>query len=391
MPRMEREPRRVVGVMTGTSMDGIDAALAELHGRGLSVRARLLAHRSSALGDLGPRLRGAAAGEPKPAEWFAALALDLGRRCAEAAASVIEPGPGPALIAVHGQTILHRPPLSWQILNPAPIAARFGCPVVFDLRQADLAAGGQGAPITPIADWVLFRAPRAVRAVVNLGGFCNVTIVAPHLDDVRGFDVCACNHVLDAVARRALERPFDEGGAAAARGRADAQASESLHALLERQRRAGRSLGTGDGAAAWVAGNAGRLAPDDLAASAVEGIGRCIGEALHAHPAKEIFVAGGGALNAALVGAIGRLARLPVRASSDLGVPVQAREALAMAVLGALCADGVPITLAQAAGCGERAPLAGAWAGGFPFSATRGRVRRIPSQLSPASRADPRP
>src|SRR6185436_14618647 len=116
------------------------------------------------------------------------------------------------LIAAHGQTVFHAPPLSWQMLNPWPLVRDLQTSVVFDLRGADLAHGGQGAPITPLADWVLFRSNSRTRAVVNLGGFCNLTLLPPGRPDmVRGFDVCACNQLLDHIARGILQRPFDEG------------------------------------------------------------------------------------------------------------------------------------------------------------------------------------
>jgi 1,6-anhydro-N-acetylmuramate kinase len=262
-------------------------------------------------------------------------------------------------VAVHGQTIVHKPPVSWQLVDPAPIAARLRCPVIFDLRQADLAAGGQGAPITPMADWVLFRRAGLRRAVVNLGGFCNVTIVTPRLDDVLGFDVCVCNQVLDNVARTTLGSPYDQDGRAARSGQPDAAAAADLRATLDHQRLAGRSLGTGDESEAWVVKHKDRLSGDDLAATAVAAVGGCIADVIRDHDADDVVLAGGGARNHALVNAIGQAT--PVIVSDQLGVPVEAREALAMAVLGAMSADGVPITLPQVTGCRAPAPLAGTW------------------------------
>jgi 1,6-anhydro-N-acetylmuramate kinase len=285
------------------------------------------------------------------AETLAGLALALGERYAEVVGVVAGDGQRPDLIAVHGQTIVHRPPVSWQLINPAPIALRFNCSVVFDLRQADLAAGGQGAPITPAADWVLFGDQETRRAVVNLGGFCNVTVLGDDGDEplagVRGFDVCACNQVLDAAARRGLDAPYDDGGRAALLGEAQDYAVAELVEMLVRQRTSGQSLG--------------RLLPEDLAASAVEAVARCIGETLSGHDVDEIVVAGGGARNEALVEALKQHAGLPLRRSDELGVPVAAREPLAMAVLGALCADRVPITLPRITGCADAAPVAGTW------------------------------
>ncbi len=358
--------RVVVGVMTGTSIDGIDTVVAGIEGVGLEMRARVLVHRCDELGPVADGLRRAARQEPLSAGDLASLALQLGDRLAASIdAAREEAGVGvPDLVAVHGQTIMHKPPVSWQLVNPAPIAKRLGCPVVFDLRQADLAAGGQGAPITPLADWVLFRDSAARRAVVNLGGFCNISIVTPDLDEVLGFDVCVCNQVLDAVARAALGAPFDEDGRAARSGRSDAAAAAVLRAVLDDQRSAGRSLGTGDEAQDWVIVHRDRLSGADLAATAVAAVGGCIAGVIGDHDADDVVLAGGGARNHALVEAVHGAsgpARCPCVLSDTIGVPVEAREALAMAVLGAMCADGVPITLPRVTGCRTPAPVAGTW------------------------------
>lgn len=352
--------RAVIGVMTGTSLDGIDAVLAAVEGEGLDLSARCVRHVTHELGPIADDLRRVAAGEPMTASRLARLALDLGERCAEAIADAAAIAEKLDLIAVHGQTVFHRPPVSWQLLNPSTIAARFGCPVLADVRQADLAAGGSGAPVTPLADWVLFRDPATRRAVVNLGGFCNVTVPGPTLDDVRGFDVCVCNLVLDEVARRTLDAPWDDGGAAAARGRIDTVATDALRDILDRQRGAGRSLGTGDEATQWVADFAPSVAGPDLAASAVDAVAACLAAALDDHDIAEVIVAGGGTRNAALVEALASHAGVPARVSDELGVPAQAREGLAMAVLGALAADDVPITLPQVTGRREQ-PLPMTW------------------------------
>ncbi len=354
--------RLVIGAMSGTSLDGIDAVAAAVTGRGLQLRAALLRHDWIGLGDMASGLRRAASGVPMTAAEFAGLALAVGARYAEAIERVAGTA-RPDIISLHGQTIFHRPPLSWQIINPAPVVERFGCPVVYDLRQADLAAGGQGAPITPIADWVLFRDADRRRAIVNLGGYCNVTMLpcGGDMGSIMGFDVCACNQVLNEVARRALGAPYDEGGRAAASGMGQAPAVEALCCVLNTQRAAARSLGSGDEARQWVEAWQERLAPNDLAASAVEAIACTIAASLAAVAFDEAVLAGGGVRHEALIRALARHVARPLRTSDDLGVPHAAREALAMAVLGALCADGVPITLPQVTGCRAPAPLAGSW------------------------------
>ena len=352
--------------MTGTSIDGLDLALVRVDGCGLEMRGTLVRHVSRSLGALAGELRAAAEQRPMTAREFASLAWRFGELHAEAIAEAAAGAPIDLVVA-HGQTVVHAPPISWQLLNPAPIAARLHCRVACDLRQADLAAGGQGAPITPIADWVLFRDATKRRAIVNLGGFCNVTVLpAEHggsVCDIRGMDVCACNHVLDAVARAVLGAPYDADGAAAASGRVDASAVAALGALLAGQREAGRSLGTGDEAAAWIESHRSALSPFDLAASAVEAVAAQIAAAIGAHHVDEIIVAGGGARNRTLVQAIARAAGIALRATDDLGIPIEAREATAMAVLGVLAEDGVEITCPGVTGRTTRAGRAGAWCG----------------------------
>jgi 1,6-anhydro-N-acetylmuramate kinase len=369
-PSTGSRSRLAVGTMTGTSLDGLDVALVAIGGEGLSMRATLVAHRSFPLG-LAARLRDACEGKPAPAGELAGLAREFGLAHVEAIRTTVGDR-RPDLVAVHGQTVFHRPPVSWQLVNPFPIADAFGCPVASDLRGADLAAGGQGAPITPLADWVLFRGP-GPRAVVNLGGFCNLTVLPPAGDAkglaaIAGFDACACNQVLDAAARAALGRPFDADGAVAAGGSADAGATARLRATLDRQRSEGRSLGTGDEAAAWVTEHAPRLAAADLLASAVAAVGGSIGAAIAAslakagHPSEgEILLAGGGARNRTLAMAIATTAGLPCRTTGDLGVPIEAREAMEMAILGMLAHDGVPTTLPQVTGRRETATADALW------------------------------
>lgn len=409
MADSENMIRHVVGVMTGTSIDGIDAALVRIDGRGLDMRGSVIRHVSALLGSLQNQLRAAANQQPMTAGEFARLAWEFGELHAEVierlmanSLSLLPKGEGqgrseggarrsplfvPDLICLHGQTIFHQPPLSWQLVNPAPIAARFDCPIVSDLRQADLAHGGQGAPITPIADWILFRDRQGGkrRAIVNLGGFCNITVVpslaASGLGNPRtagsgigaivGFDVCACNQLLDAIARETLGKAFDEDGVAAAHGHASPQAAGALREILERQRRAGgdrRSLGTGDEALAWLSEHRSKLAPDDLAASAVAAIAQTIIASVQEHHANELILAGGGARNRALRHALKKGSDpFSVRLSDDLGIPIDAREAACFAILGALCHDGVPITLPQVTGCRAPAPISGIWSNDGPL------------------------
>lgn len=371
---MERT-RLVLGAMTGTSIDGIDLALAAVHGEGLAMRAQLRAVRSAGLGPLAARLRAAADQHPVTAGELADLARELGELHAREALELLREAQVTRvdLAAIHGQTVFHRPPTSLQLLNAHPIAEALGCDTVFDLRGHDLALGGQGAPLTPLADWVLLRAPHA-RAVVNLGGFANATFLpaddgtdhAVQVAAVRGADLCACNQLLDRAARVLLGRDFDADGAVAASGTRLHAAFHEACALLTPMADS-RSLGTGDELFAWVERHQRTVVPADLLATAADAVGTTVGTALAARGVRDAVLAGGGARHRRLVQAIAAAAGVPVRPSDQLGVPVGAREALGWAVLGALAQDGVDVALRQVtarpdSGLHARTPrLSGAW------------------------------
>ncbi len=382
------DERWVVGCMTGTSLDGLDAALVRVRGRGLAMRAEFVGGVTRPLGDIGVELRRLADQHAMTAGAIAEVSRRFALLHAEAvqgltrayAERMSAAGGRLALIAVHGQTVFHRPPVSWQMFNPWPLVHAVGAPVVFDLRGADLAAGGQGAPITPLADWVLFRA-RESRAIVNLGGFCNVTLVPAVAEDeraadgeravdgerasiagVRGFDVCACNHLLDALAKAVMGAPFDDGGRVALSGTVRAEAMADLSAVLSRQAGAGRSLGSGDEAVQWIERWRGRASAADLGATMAGAIAGTIAARVGA--VERVLLAGGGAHNGAVVAALRVRCAGVVEPIDAAGVPVGFREAMEMGVLGALCADGEAITLPGVTGVAEPAPISGCWAGG---------------------------
>lgn len=375
--------RRVVGCMTGTSLDGIDCALVEIERRGLEMKPRFVRGSSGSLGELAPRLRALAEQKPMTAGEIAKLSREFALLHAREVNSLLD-GEECDLIAAHGQTVFHAPPVSWQMFNPAVLAHETGIDVVCDLRAADLAAGGQGAPITPLADWVWLRSATERRVVLNLGGFANATVLPRDegpgsIADIRGMDICACNHVLDGVARVALGKPYDEDGAAAMAGTVDVAARDELMAILLRQASGGRSLGTGDeavGAGGWLERWRGRMSGEDLCATACAAVGGVIGEQLAEHAASpsgaisRVLVAGGGAANVTCVGWIREsLSRkspsIRLESTDAHGLPGAFREAAEMAVLGALCQDRVAITLPGVTGVGGGAglaPVAGVWA-----------------------------
>lgn len=355
--------RMVIGCMCGTSLDAVDASLVTISGRGLEMRARVIGFASARLGSVREGLRELARGGGVTAARVAGMRRALGLVHADLVARLAR-GREVDLAAVHGQTVFHEPPRSWQMIDAAPIARALGRPVVADLRSADLAAGGQGAPITPLADWVLFRDREHPAAVVNLGGFCNITeLPGPGgtVEAIGGADVCVCNQLLDHAAAVVLGRAFDDGGCVAAAGEISTGRADELRGCLQEQTRAGRSLGTGDELFSWVEREGRGLSPADLLMTICDAVGQTIVGAIAG--AGLVILAGGGTRNATLVQRIRAHAGhdAEVSLSSGHGVDPLARESAAMAVLGALSADGVAVTLPRVTGVAAPAPVAGTW------------------------------
>jgi anhydro-N-acetylmuramic acid kinase len=198
---------------------------------------------------------------------------------------------------------------------------------------------------------------------VNFGGFCNITRLPGSgeddaIDRIDARDVCACNQLLDRVARTVMGTAFDLRGETAAAGRVHPEAVEQLERVLDAQSRAGRSLGTGDGAWEWVERWRERIGLD-LARCAVEGLSKTVVRACAG--GGPLLLAGGGVHNTALVSRVRELHVEGVWTTDGAGIPAAYREAACMAVLGALCQDGVPITLPRVTGVGAPAPVAGCW------------------------------
>lgn len=344
--------RTVIGTMTGTSMDGIDAVAVSIEGHGHSLIAKYLNISTVPIDDLQQQLRDLASESRSEIELIAA-AYALGERTAIAIEQLklakID------LIALHGQTIFHEPPASIQLIDPMPIVKQFGCEVLTDPRAADLRLGGQGAPITPLADWIMFRQQNKSVAVVNLGGFCNITILPangqPH--EIQGFDLCCCNLLLDAIARDRLHTPFDPLGKTASSGVVTEPLFVKLLDKLQEQHAQHRSLGSSDDLGCWILEQGDAVQTEDLLATATSAIGSFIRNTVDAFDS--VFIAGGGVHNTALVREIGENAQK----TDSTGVPTQAREAMAMAILGALATDGVSITLPHITGRQETTELVG--------------------------------
>jgi anhydro-N-acetylmuramic acid kinase len=365
---------KAVGLMSGTSMDGVDAALLELGGVPGDVEWALLAFRSQPYGDE-QRARIKEAVERGTPELLTRLHADLGQWLAEAAVTLLLEAGVPAsevgVIGSHGHTVWHIPPVrgfrgaTLQLGDPATIAERTGIDVVSDLRARDMAAGGQGAPLVPYADRILFSREGRARALQNLGGIGNVTWLPPIGSelDVLAFDTGPGNALLDLAAERATggAQRCDLDGRLAAQGSVD-------DALLERLRAdpfftlvPPRSTGRERFGHALLDELLAERIPDseqewaDLLATLTALTARSVGDAYRTWIAPrgvdEVVLTGGGAKNPELVRRIAReLDPIPLAPAGTLGMDPDAREAAAFAVLAWAHLLGAPGNVPSATG-----------------------------------------
>ena len=350
---------RVLGLMSGTSADGVDAVLAEFAGPPRRPRWRLLS-RAALPYPTALRQRLIAIGQGQPL--VAAEVLELGEALTQVqaeAARACDPEGHAALVGCHGQTLWHRPPLankrgcSWQLLQGPLLAQLLQRPVVYDFRAADLALGGQGAPLVPAADAALLPAVGGWRGLLNLGGIANLTLLPPasgpdRTAAVQGWDCGPANTLLDLAVNHFSggNQNFDAAGAWAAQGEPDealiqrwlelpylqqtppkstgrelfgqSDLQQRLHDLEQSAHQRGSNLDPSNALATLTAFSAAVVAQD-----------------LNQSPAiVELLVAGGGARNHTLMRQLRRRCRgLELRPLAELGIGDSDREALAFALL----------------------------------------------------------
>jgi len=360
-----------IGLMSGTSGDGVDAAAIELDVPVGESGVRVLATASApyprrireavlALGE------GGAADAREIARLHGLLGDEYAKIATRVAAGLHA---RPDVIAVHGQTIAHLPDehVTLQVGDAARVATRTGVPTVADLRSADVAAGGQGAPLVPFADLVLFGRLAPV-AVLNLGGIANLTVIqSARAAEVIAFDTGPANMVIDALSAK-IGATHDIDGHGAARGNIDREALDDLMRDPYFARRAPKSTGREVFGAAFaerlhdLVARHGR-SHDDALATATALTARSIGEALKRESAARVarvLVGGGGARNVTLMRMVAdAVAPVPLEMTDTFGVPSAYREAIAFAILGAYRLRGLPNTLPSATGA-SRAVSGGA-------------------------------
>jgi anhydro-N-acetylmuramic acid kinase len=342
--------------MSGTSLDGIDVAIVEIRGRQI----RTLGFRSTRY----PKATRAALLAPLNAAAISRLNFQLGQLYARAVLDAIRRFGPVGLIGCHGQTVYHEGGKhTLQIGEPAVVAERTGVAVVSNFRARDIAAGGQGAPLVPFADYLLFRHPRRTRVALNIGGIANVTII-PHgarPEDVLAFDTGPGNMVIDALVDESTKgrRRYDRDGRIAATG----QINRTLLAELLRDpyyRKAGpKSAGREQYGAAFVERMKGaETSYPNLIATATALTAATIAGGLRGM-AGDLIVSGGGVHNRQVMGQIAALLpELRVTTSAEYGIDPDAKEAIAFAVLAYETWRGRPSNLPSATGA-KRAVVLG--------------------------------
>ena len=356
--------RRFIGLMSGSSLDAVDGALVEIEEAHAGVRMigfasqaldEALRRELEALQSPGPdELARAALAGNRLADAYAAVTARLLEQAGLAASSV-------RAIGAHGQTVRHRPELGYtiQLLNAARLAETCAIPVVCDLRAADLAAGGQGAPLAPAFHAQVFRAEHERRAVVNLGGIANVSLLAPASagEAVLGFDTGPANTLLDGWCRRHTGAAFDRDGAWARGGRADAPLLAAWLAepyfALTAPKSTGRDLFNAD----WLDRSLAACPaatprdPRDVQATLVELTAITVARACRDFRADRLYVCGGGARNDFLMQRLAaHAAAAPVVSTQALGLDPQAVEAAAFAWLAACRIDATAGNLPSVTG-----------------------------------------
>lgn len=350
-----------IGLMSGTSLDGVDAALVQIGAGELQFLGSAYLPYSDAVRDAALSLHLPGADDLHHASLLANRIAEL---YAQAVADLLESAGTEArhikAIGAHGQTVRHNPAAGYtlQLINSSLLAELSGIAVVADFRSRDIAAGGQGAPLVPAFHDAMLRHPKEHRTVLNLGGIANITDLAPGRP-TRGFDTGPGNMLLDAWIRYTQGHAYDANGDWAATGkvREDLLSRLMAHAYLDRS--PPKSCGREEFNLAWLLGCLnGDEAAQDVQASLVEFTARSVADAVHRHCGRPdaLFACGGGARNAQLMAGLAR--NLPdtlVTSTDKAGLDGDSLEAIAFAWLAQRALHGLSGNLPEVTGAkGER-------------------------------------
>ncbi len=377
---MNKKERLVVGLMSGTSKDGIDAALVKIQGSGGDTRTELIKFICVPYGEDIRKGLDSLVSRCSLAE-ISRLNFLIGDAFARAALRVIdESGTERSridLIGSHGQTVYHNPPSrqegppsTLQLGELGVIAEITGITTVGDFRTRDIAAGGEGAPLVPYVDYLLFNKPGEVRVAQNIGGIANVTVITENLDGVRAFDTGPGNMLMDRVMSIATggKKQFDKDGECASRGKADGRLLDELLAdpyfTKPPPKSTGEELFGRERAEALHSLVENRtISLEDMLATLLELTVKSISLSYERfifplHNISEIIFSGGGCGNPVLMKRLRKeFGSIKCSTTDDYGIPADAKEAVAFAILANELVSGNPGNLAGVTGASHRVPL----------------------------------
>lgn len=365
----EKQKRLAIGLMSGTSGDGVDLALAEIEGKSSSLQVKLLAFNTYPY-PLQIRKRILALNKAK-AEEICEMNFILGEIFAECTKDFIKYLGFQTwqidFLGSHGHTVFHLSQIpgkknsTLQIGEGAVIAIRTGILTVCDFRPADVAAGGLGAPLVPYADYLLFHKKGKVRAFLNIGGIANVTIVPERIEDVLAFDTGPGNMVIDSLVSFYTKgkKKFDTQGKIASQGKVQEKILQKMRQHPYFQQKPPKSTGRevfGEVFLKKFLDYADKASFPDLIATATHLTALTIFDSFQKfifpkYDVEEIFVSGGGMHNQTLMGLLKKLFYpLPVNSLNSIGIDGDAKEALAFALLADAALQGIPANLPGATG-----------------------------------------
>lgn len=350
-----------IGLMSGTSLDGVDAALVQIGSDGLECLASVYQPYPAAVRAAALALHAPGADDLHAANLLANRVAEL---YAQAVVELLDQAGTEArhikAVGAHGQTVRHNPAAGYtlQLVNPALLAELSGISVVADFRSRDIAAGGQGAPLVPAFHDAVLRHPSEHRVVLNLGGIANITDLAPGRP-TRGFDTGPANMLLDAWIAHQRQLDYDENGAWAASGKAREGLLARLMAHPYLDKSPPKSCGREEFNLEWLLACVDAdEAPEDVQASLLEFSARSIADAVRRHCGQPdvLLACGGGARNRQLMIALARnLPDTSVTTTDSLGLDADALEAVAFAWLAQRTLHGLPGNLPEVTGArGER-------------------------------------
>jgi anhydro-N-acetylmuramic acid kinase len=348
----------VAGVMSGTSADGINVALVQITKGAKKLQFKLLGHTEIAY----PKaVRQAVLGAMNASSISVADLARLNFVLAELYADAVLAAQNKfriktELIGCHGQTLYHqgeaakflgrRVAVTWQTGEGAVLAARVGTPVISDFRPADMAAGGKGAPLVPFLDYFLYRDAKVGRIVQNIGGIGNLTAIPAGASpkQVVAFDTGPGNMVIDAVTQKLFGKPFDRDGKIAVMGMPREEVINHFLRLPFFTRKPPKTAGREEFGGTFVRtflGRCGKAKKEDVVATATAFTARSIAQSLEKfivkkNPYRDFIVSGGGTRNATLLAMLVNELRplgLQVRCTDEFGLPSEAKEAAAFALL----------------------------------------------------------